>query len=127
MFAAVDSLVLKRKQEAIQDFIFYCKFDQRCHRSLCTFAQILERVGHRKMSSGLKKWFQTAFDPMQTKDQLDTIAEKQYHSQLLSATWGFWRHRHLTRILNSQKALMGMMRIAKIAKRQETKEVWRFV
>ena len=42
----LSSMVLARKQAALNEFFSYCKFDERCHSTLSTFVQVLQRCGH---------------------------------------------------------------------------------
>ncbi len=48
----------------MNEFFNYCKFDEKCHKTLKTFAGVLQRCGVYQMRVALKKWFRTALEPV---------------------------------------------------------------
>lgn len=64
IFQALEAMVLARKQASLNEFFNYCKFDEKCHKTLKTFAGVLHRCGQYQMKAALKKWFQTALEPV---------------------------------------------------------------
>ena len=47
---------LARKQDALNEFFTYCRFDKKCHSTLKTFVDVLERLGRYKMKIAIKQW-----------------------------------------------------------------------
>jgi chromosome segregation ATPase len=56
LFQVLEVMQLSRKQDAINEFFTYCRFDQKCHMTLKTFVNVLERLGHFKMRIAIKQW-----------------------------------------------------------------------
>ena len=46
IFNLLETMVADRKQAALNEFFNYCKFDEKCHRTLKTFVGELENCGH---------------------------------------------------------------------------------
>ena len=44
-FSLLEHMFQKRKQEAMNEFFQYCKFDSKCHNTLKQFVRILDRLG----------------------------------------------------------------------------------
>lgn len=59
---------LSRKQDSINEFFTYCRFDQKCHTTLKQFVNVLERLGHFKLRIGIKQWHQKTFKPIEMLD-----------------------------------------------------------
>ncbi|MFO0118156.1 MAG: hypothetical protein ACK521_11270 [bacterium] len=54
LFQGLEVMQLARKQDAINEFFTYCRFDKKCHTTLKTFVDVLERLGHYKMKIAIK-------------------------------------------------------------------------
>ena len=50
---SLEQIMKDRKQRVLNEFFNYCRFDQNCHKSLTQLANIMEKVGHDKMSAAL--------------------------------------------------------------------------
>ena len=92
MYNVLNTLVKKQHQQALNDFIFYCEFDERCHRALAALASKMERVGKARMQFSIKKWYQNTFDPVGTKDQIEVLADHMHALKLVSGAWCMWRN-----------------------------------
>jgi len=49
IFTLLECMLLQRKQNALNEFYNYCRFDSRCHTTLSTFVNVLDRLGKLKM------------------------------------------------------------------------------
>ena len=45
----LDQMVKARKQDALNEFYTYCRFDEKCHNILQTFVEVLDRLGKHRM------------------------------------------------------------------------------
>lgn len=66
-FNILENMFRARKQEALNEFFTYCRFDERCHGTLKTFVGVMEKLGHYKMKIALKQWYQKCFKPTEAK------------------------------------------------------------
>lgn len=41
----LEAMVSARKQAALNEFFTYCRFDEKCHKTLKTFVGVLEKCG----------------------------------------------------------------------------------
>lgn len=71
MFGTLETISKSQKQLALNEFFLYCRFDERCHRTLRQFAFILEKIGTSKQSLALKLWYKNVFKPMQLTNQTE--------------------------------------------------------
>lgn len=56
MFIALEKMFHNRKQEALNEFFHYCRFDERCHSTLAQFIRIVERLGKYRQKIAIKQW-----------------------------------------------------------------------
>ena len=68
-FILLEHMFKKRKQEAINEFFTYCKFDAKCHGTLKTFVKTIERLGQYRLKIAIKQWHQRTFKPIEMKVQ----------------------------------------------------------
>jgi hypothetical protein len=66
-FCLLEQMFHRRKQEAMNEFFQYCKFDSKCHNTLRQFVKVLERLGSFRMKIAIKQWHQRAFKPIEMK------------------------------------------------------------
>jgi len=55
-FCLLEQMFQRRKQEAMNEFFQYCKFDMKCHNTLKQFVSILEKLGKYRMNIAIKQW-----------------------------------------------------------------------
>ena len=53
-FCLLEQMFKRRKQEAMNEFFQYCKFDSKCHKTLKQFVDNLERLGQFRMKIAIK-------------------------------------------------------------------------
>jgi hypothetical protein len=57
-------MVLARKQSSLNEFFNYCRFDEKCHKTLKNLAEVMQRSGRHQMKMALKKWFRIGLEPV---------------------------------------------------------------
>jgi hypothetical protein len=57
MFTSLEAMVRMRKQQALNEFFLYIRFDERCHRTLKSFSKVLEKIGTFKQILAIKLWY----------------------------------------------------------------------
>ena len=55
-FSLLEHMFQKRKQEAMNEFFQYCKFDSKCHNTLKQFVKTVERLGQFRQRIAIKQW-----------------------------------------------------------------------
>jgi len=53
----LEGMINARKQDAMNEFYTYCRFDEKCHDTLRQFVNVLDRLGKYKMRIALKQWY----------------------------------------------------------------------
>ena len=66
-FILLEQMFVKRKQEAMNEFFQYCKFDSKCHNTLKQFVKTIERLGKFRQRIAIKQWHQRTFKPIEMK------------------------------------------------------------
>ena len=56
MFQLLEKMYAERKQDSLNEFFTYCRFDEKCHGTLKQFVKVIERLGEYKMKIALKQW-----------------------------------------------------------------------
>ena len=92
-FILLEHMFKKRKQEAVNEFFTYCKFDAKCHGTLKTFVKTIERLGQYRLKIAIKQWHQRTFKPMEMKVQEADLCYVFMRKHLLSRMFNQWRWR----------------------------------
>ena len=56
MFQLLEKMFAERKQDSLNEFFTYCRFDEKCHGTLKQFVKVIHRLGEYKMKIALKQW-----------------------------------------------------------------------
>ena len=54
IFLALERMYQRRKQEALNEFFHYCRFDEKCHTTLGQFIRTVERLGKYRLKIAIK-------------------------------------------------------------------------
>ena len=92
-FCLLEQMFKRRKQEAMNEFFQYCKFDSKCHKTLKQFVDNLERLGQFRMKIAIKQWHQRCFKPIEANIQEEDLAHNFMRKKLLTRMFNFWRWR----------------------------------
>ena len=92
-FSLLEHMFQKRKQEAMNEFFQYCKFDSKCHNTLKQFVKVLGRLGQFRQRIAIKQWHQRTFKPIEMKVQESDLCYNFMRKKLLSKMFNLWRYR----------------------------------
>mmetsp|Transcript_23761 Transcript_23761/g.29558 ORF Transcript_23761/g.29558 Transcript_23761/m.29558 type:complete len:417 (+) Transcript_23761:1050-2300(+) len=92
-FCLLEQMFKRRKQEAMNEFFQYCKFDTKCHKTLKQFVDNLERLGRFRMKIAIKQWHQRCFKPIEANVQEEDLCYAFMRKKLLTRIFNFWRWR----------------------------------
>ena len=65
MFQLLESMFAQRKQDSLNEFFTYCRFDEKCHGTLRQFVKVIDRLGQYKLKIAMKQWHQKTFKPVE--------------------------------------------------------------
>ena len=92
-FALLEQMFQRRKQEAMNEFFQYCKFDSKCHNTLKQFVKVIERLGQFRLKIAIKQWHQRTYKPMEMKVQEQDLCYEFMRKKLISRMFNMWRTR----------------------------------
>ena len=69
MFQLLEKMFAERKQDSLNEFFTYCRFDEKCHGTLKQFVKVINRLGEYKMKIALKQWHQKTYKPIEMLEQ----------------------------------------------------------
>lgn len=94
LFQMLESMVNARKQESMNEFFTYCRFDEKCHDTLKQFVSVLNNLGQNKMRRAIQQWYKKTFKPVETLIQIEEAAEKFKRDKMIAKYWTKWRNRY---------------------------------
>jgi hypothetical protein len=91
IFQDLEIFQRRRKNDALNEFINYCQFDQRCHIKLKNLAKALDMLGKYQQRHFLKKWYQKSLKPMEAIAQSEDLVYKVTGEKLIAKYYYMWR------------------------------------
>ena len=90
MFQLLEKMFAERKQDSLNEFFTYCRFDEKCHGTLKQFVKVIHRLGEYKMKIALKQWHQKCFKPIEMLEQNQMNCIRLHRSKVLSKYFNAW-------------------------------------
>jgi chromosome segregation ATPase len=111
MEKAFSEILFERKQYAFNEFEAYCKFDKNCHDTLKRLTQVMLNCGQFQLKISLKRWFQNALKPLDTRLQGTQLADAFHRHKLKLRYIKQWQTKHRQAAQKHENKLKAAMRI----------------
>ena len=92
MFQLLEGMFSQRKQDSINEFFTYCRFDEKCHNTLKQFVKVIDRLGQFKLRIAMKQWHQKTFKPVEMLIQTEDLSVRFAGKKLLTKYFNEWRN-----------------------------------